>query len=77
MTAFYKSGGYPLERPISSGIQTYDTKKQEWPVTEPLTKLEGKYQVFAVPVPSLVLLNLILFLEVQSSVLSKCPYYVL
>ena len=42
------SGGYPLERPLSSGKQTYGTKKEEWPVTEPLHKLEGKAQVFII-----------------------------
>ncbi|WAR26952.1 XDH1-like protein [Mya arenaria] len=41
----YRSGALPLERPLSSGKQTYDTKKQEWPLTEPLLKLEGKAQV--------------------------------
>lgn len=41
----YQSGGFPLERPLSSGTQTYSTKKEEWPLTEPLLKIEGKAQV--------------------------------
>jgi len=40
-----QTGASPLERPLSSGTQSYDTKKQEWPLTEPLLKLEGKVQV--------------------------------
>ena len=34
-----------LERPISSGQQSYDTNKVEWPVTEPMKKLEAYAQV--------------------------------
>ncbi|XP_052261039.1 uncharacterized protein LOC127865162 isoform X4 [Dreissena polymorpha] len=40
-----RSGGFPLERPLSSGTQTYSTKTEEWPLTEPLLKVEGKSQV--------------------------------
>lgn len=40
-----RSGAYPLERPLSSGKQSYGTRKEEWPLTEPLNKLEGKAQV--------------------------------
>ncbi|XP_053383995.1 uncharacterized protein LOC123535767 isoform X2 [Mercenaria mercenaria] len=40
-----QSGAFPLERPLSSGKQSYGTKKDEWPLTEPLHKLEGKAQV--------------------------------
>ncbi|KAL4225423.1 hypothetical protein ACF0H5_016113 [Mactra antiquata] len=32
-------------RPLSSGVQTYDTNKQEWPLNEPLKKLEANVQV--------------------------------
>ena len=42
----YKSGGSLLERPVSSGIQTYDTNKTEWPLNEPMTKLDAGYQVW-------------------------------
>ncbi|XP_045174786.2 xanthine dehydrogenase-like [Mercenaria mercenaria] len=31
-------------RPLSSGVQTYDTNKQEWPLNEPLKKLEADRQ---------------------------------
>ena len=37
-----------MDRPISSGQQSYDTKKVEWPVTEPLKKLEANAQVFTI-----------------------------
>ncbi|KAK3581541.1 hypothetical protein CHS0354_031882 [Potamilus streckersoni] len=40
-----QSGSTPLVRSLSSGQQTYDTNKQEWPLTEPLQKLEAKAQV--------------------------------
>jgi hypothetical protein len=40
-----QSGGFPLERPLSSGKQSYGTKKDEWPLTQPMHKLEGKAQV--------------------------------
>ncbi|XP_052067278.1 uncharacterized protein LOC127706662 [Mytilus californianus] len=39
--AIYKSGAIPLLRPLSSGQQSYDTKPMEWPLTEPLIKLEA------------------------------------
>ncbi|CAG2217137.1 XDH [Mytilus edulis] len=39
--AIYKSGAMPLLRPLSSGQQSYDTKPMEWPLTEPLIKLEA------------------------------------
>lgn len=41
----YKSGAMPLLRPLSSGQQSYDTKPMEWPLTEPLIKLEAIDQV--------------------------------
>ncbi|XP_060599195.1 uncharacterized protein LOC132752826 [Ruditapes philippinarum] len=31
-------------RPLSSGVQSYDTNKQEWPLNEPLKKLEADIQ---------------------------------
>ena len=43
----YQSGASELffMRPISSGVQTYDTVKMEYPVTEPLKKVEANAQV--------------------------------
>ena len=41
----YKSGADNLTRPVSSGKQTFGTKRPEWPVTEPIPKLSGKLQV--------------------------------
>ena len=43
----FRSGTSQLyyDRPISSGQQTYDTNKVEWPVTEPMKKLEANAQV--------------------------------
>ncbi|CAC5385055.1 XDH [Mytilus coruscus] len=40
----YRSGAIPLQRPLSSGQQSYDTKPMEWPLTEPLMKLEAMNQ---------------------------------
>lgn len=34
-----------IDRPVSSGQQSYDTNKMEWPVTEPLQKIEANAQV--------------------------------
>lgn len=42
--ALYRSGALPLSRPLSSGQQSYDTKPMEWPLTEPLMKLEAMNQ---------------------------------
>lgn len=33
-----------MERPLSSGKQTYDTKKDLYPLTQPIPKLEGVIQ---------------------------------
>ncbi|XP_025087515.1 xanthine dehydrogenase-like [Pomacea canaliculata] len=44
----FKSGATFLERPVSSAVQTYDTHKEEWPVTEPMTKREAVYQTSGV-----------------------------
>lgn len=38
------SGGSMLERPISSGIQSIDTIKSNWPLTQPIVKYEGLSQ---------------------------------
>lgn len=40
----FRSGAAAIERPISSGIQVYDTKEQLWPLTEPVLKNEGLIQ---------------------------------
>ncbi|CAG9860743.1 unnamed protein product [Phyllotreta striolata] len=40
----YKSGGLWLERPLSKGSQEYGTIKNEWPLTEPIPKLESLAQ---------------------------------
>lgn len=40
----FRSGATAIERPISSGIQIYDTKEQLWPLTEPVLKNEGLIQ---------------------------------
>ncbi|XP_048729395.2 xanthine dehydrogenase-like isoform X2 [Ostrea edulis] len=37
----FRSGALPLARPLSSGQQSYDTKPIEWPLTEPMTKVEA------------------------------------
>ena len=41
----YLSGASDLERPVSSGVQTYGTQKEEWPLTKPMTKRDATYQV--------------------------------
>uniref|UniRef100_A0A1B0GL14 Xanthine dehydrogenase n=2 Tax=Lutzomyia longipalpis TaxID=7200 RepID=A0A1B0GL14_LUTLO len=40
----YQSGITPILRPISSGTQTYDTIPQNYPLTEPVMKLEALIQ---------------------------------
>ncbi|XP_071122788.1 uncharacterized protein [Mytilus edulis] len=40
----YRSGSIPLIRPLSSGQQSYDTKPLEWPLTEPMIKMEAMDQ---------------------------------
>uniref|UniRef100_K1Q8Q7 Xanthine dehydrogenase n=1 Tax=Magallana gigas TaxID=29159 RepID=K1Q8Q7_MAGGI len=37
----FRSGSVPLSRPLSSGKQTYDTIPIEWPLTQPMTKVEA------------------------------------
>ncbi|XP_044257084.1 indole-3-acetaldehyde oxidase-like isoform X1 [Tribolium madens] len=39
-----KSGGSLLQRPISKGVQDYDTKKSLYPLTQPISKLEALAQ---------------------------------
>lgn len=48
VSARYQSGASALVRPVSSGIQTYDTRKEEWPLTEPMTKHDATYQTSGV-----------------------------
>ncbi|XP_013162076.1 PREDICTED: indole-3-acetaldehyde oxidase-like [Papilio xuthus] len=40
----FKSGGSLLNRPVSSGTQTFDTDKSIWPLNQPVQKLEGLTQ---------------------------------
>ncbi|XP_044731678.1 xanthine dehydrogenase-like [Chrysoperla carnea] len=40
----YLSGKYEIERPVSSGQQKYTTDKSEYPLTEPVPKLEAMVQ---------------------------------
>ncbi|XP_059620522.1 xanthine dehydrogenase-like isoform X2 [Phlebotomus argentipes] len=40
----FQSGGSLIERPLSSGKQTFDTYKDNWPLTEPVEKLEAAIQ---------------------------------
>ncbi|KAH8327482.1 hypothetical protein KR074_006691, partial [Drosophila pseudoananassae] len=40
----YRTGGFLLERPLSSGSQTFETIKKNYPVTQPVQKLEGLIQ---------------------------------
>lgn len=39
------SGSEDLKRNLSSGKQTYESKKDMWPVQEPIPKLEALHQV--------------------------------
>ncbi|EDV43516.1 uncharacterized protein Dana_GF16485 [Drosophila ananassae] len=39
-----RTGGFLLERPLSSGSQTFETIKKNYPVTQPVQKLEGLIQ---------------------------------
>lgn len=41
----HRSGAQILQRPLSSGIQIYDTQKDEYPLTEPIVRYEGLSQV--------------------------------
>lgn len=37
----YKSGGTVMERPLSSGKQTFDTIEKNWPLTKNIPKIEA------------------------------------
>ncbi|KAK7021793.1 hypothetical protein SK128_010782 [Halocaridina rubra] len=39
------SAGYKIERPLSSGQQSFDMHKDTWPVGEPISKLESATQI--------------------------------
>lgn len=38
----FRCGGQLLERPVSSGSQTFETIAKNYPITQPVQKLEGK-----------------------------------
>ncbi|GAB0094282.1 xanthine dehydrogenase [Sergentomyia squamirostris] len=40
----FQSGGSQIERPLSKGKQSFDTYKDNWPLTEPVEKLEAVIQ---------------------------------
>lgn len=40
----YRSGANAIERPLSSGIQSFETIENLWPITEPVLKNEGLIQ---------------------------------
>lgn len=40
----YASGGWPLERALSSGIQTFQSNEKTYPLTQPALKYEGLTQ---------------------------------
>ena len=40
-----QSGADDIPRPLSSGLQTFSTNKEKWPVTQPLPKTDSKLQV--------------------------------
>ncbi|CAG9836996.1 unnamed protein product [Diabrotica balteata] len=42
--ARYKSGGTILTRPLSTGTQQYGTDNKEWPLTQPIPKVESLAQ---------------------------------
>ena len=44
-TARVRSAAIPYVRPLSSGKQSYDTTKSEYPLTEPMPKMTAKLQV--------------------------------
>lgn len=39
----FKSGGSILKRDLSSGLQTFESQKKNYPLTRPLQKVEGKF----------------------------------
>lgn len=42
----FKSGGQLLKRDLSSGLQIFEYTKKNYPITEPLQKVEGKFQKY-------------------------------
>ncbi|CAH1787395.1 unnamed protein product [Owenia fusiformis] len=44
VSARFKSGADCIQRPLSSGKQSYDTHKKQWPLSEPIPKLKSKLQ---------------------------------
>ena len=44
MDPFYLSGGINLQRPLSQGIQEYETIPENWPLTKPNNKIEAIFQ---------------------------------
>lgn len=42
----FKSGGQILKRELSSGLQVFESKEKNYPITEPLQKVEGKFQLY-------------------------------
>lgn len=44
VTSRHVSGGTILQRPLSSGIQEFGTQKENWPLSEPIIKLEALAQ---------------------------------
>lgn len=44
VNATYKSGGTLIERPLSSGTQTFETVEKNYPLTQPVMKLEALMQ---------------------------------
>ena len=44
-SAEVRSGALCLERPLSTGMETYDTDKTQWPITQPMTKKKAIMQV--------------------------------
>lgn len=40
----YRSGYNNLQRPLSSGKQEYVSNKKEWPLTQPIPKIESLIQ---------------------------------
>lgn len=44
----HRSGAELLQRPLSSGTQTYDTQKDKFPITEPVVKNDGLAQISGV-----------------------------
>lgn len=40
----YRSGGSVLTRPVSSGKREFDTRKEVWPLNQPVPKIEGLIQ---------------------------------